>query len=181
MKLVFIYGPPAVGKLTIAKELAAATGYKLFHNHLTRDLVRDIYADELHEQYQLVNDLRTTVFSYAAQHDTDMIFTFVYENIEDDATVQGIVESVMSQGGEVIFVELKASTDALLERVSNESRKDYAKLTDPVILKSLIETDRYGSVPYDRILKVDTSQSDSSQAVKIIIDFMQSLEDALIR
>ena len=39
MKLIFIYGLPATGKLTVAVELAAMTGYKLFHNHLVVDLL----------------------------------------------------------------------------------------------------------------------------------------------
>ena len=39
MKLVILYGPPGVGKLTVGRELAARTGFKLFHNHLTVDLV----------------------------------------------------------------------------------------------------------------------------------------------
>jgi len=39
MKLVFIYGPPASGKLTVARELATLTGYRLFHNHLIVDAV----------------------------------------------------------------------------------------------------------------------------------------------
>ena len=43
MNLVFIYGPPAVGKLTVAKELSLITGYPLFHNHLTRDLVHELF------------------------------------------------------------------------------------------------------------------------------------------
>ena len=42
MRLVFLYGPPAVGKLTVAKALARLTGYKVFHNHLTIDLVASI-------------------------------------------------------------------------------------------------------------------------------------------
>jgi hypothetical protein len=33
MGLIFIHGLPA-GKLTVAHELAAMTGYKIFHNHL---------------------------------------------------------------------------------------------------------------------------------------------------
>ena len=31
-KLIFIYGPPADGKLTTARELEKVTGYKLVHN-----------------------------------------------------------------------------------------------------------------------------------------------------
>jgi hypothetical protein len=34
VKLVFLHGPPGVGKLTVGRELAAITGYGLFHNHL---------------------------------------------------------------------------------------------------------------------------------------------------
>lgn len=43
MKLIFIYGPPAVGKFTVARELASLTGFKLFDNHLTIDVVTSIF------------------------------------------------------------------------------------------------------------------------------------------
>jgi replication-associated recombination protein RarA len=43
MNLIFLYGPPGVGKLTVAQELAGMTGYKLFHNHLTVDLVYAVF------------------------------------------------------------------------------------------------------------------------------------------
>lgn len=43
MQLIFIYGPPAVGKLSVANALAKLTGYRVFHNHLTIDLVRSIF------------------------------------------------------------------------------------------------------------------------------------------
>jgi hypothetical protein len=39
MRLVFIYGLPATGKLTVARELAAMTVFRLFHNHLAVDLL----------------------------------------------------------------------------------------------------------------------------------------------
>ena len=43
MKLVFIYGPPAVGKLTVATELVKLTGFKLFDNHVSIDFVKSVF------------------------------------------------------------------------------------------------------------------------------------------
>ena len=37
MKLIIIHGPPAVGKLAVANEIASSTGFKVFHNHLSID------------------------------------------------------------------------------------------------------------------------------------------------
>ncbi len=39
MRLIVLYGMPAMGKLTVAKELQKLCGYELFHNHLTVDLL----------------------------------------------------------------------------------------------------------------------------------------------
>ena len=42
MRLVVLYGPPGVGKLTVGTELSELTGFKLFHNHLTVNLVTSV-------------------------------------------------------------------------------------------------------------------------------------------
>jgi hypothetical protein len=39
MTLVIIFGPPAVGKMTVGLELQRLTGFGLFHNHMTVDPV----------------------------------------------------------------------------------------------------------------------------------------------
>ena len=43
MKLVVIFGPHAVGKMTVGQELSKITGLKLFHNHMTIDVVSDVF------------------------------------------------------------------------------------------------------------------------------------------
>ena len=43
MDLVFLFGPPAVGKLTVARAPAARTGLKLFHNHLVLDAITAVF------------------------------------------------------------------------------------------------------------------------------------------
>ncbi len=39
MNLIMIFGPQAVGKMTVGQELEKITGLKLFHNHMTIDLL----------------------------------------------------------------------------------------------------------------------------------------------
>jgi shikimate kinase len=43
LRLIFLHGLPGVGKLTVARELAQLTDYKLFHNHLAVDLVESVF------------------------------------------------------------------------------------------------------------------------------------------
>ena len=35
MQFIVIFGPPAVGKMAVGLEIEAATGIRLFHNHMT--------------------------------------------------------------------------------------------------------------------------------------------------
>ena len=44
MKLVFILGNSAVGKMTVGQELMKLTGLRLFHNHMMIEPVIDIFA-----------------------------------------------------------------------------------------------------------------------------------------
>jgi hypothetical protein len=67
MKLILLYGPPAVGKLTIAKEIARLTGFKVFHAHLTVDLVASIFPRGTPAYLKLVWDIRFAVFAEAAR------------------------------------------------------------------------------------------------------------------
>lgn len=43
MTLVLIFGPPAVGKMVVGKVLAEKIGFKLFHNHMTIELLLRIF------------------------------------------------------------------------------------------------------------------------------------------
>jgi shikimate kinase len=45
MKLVFIFGNSAVGKMTVGQELAKITELKLFRNHMTIEPVLEIFGD----------------------------------------------------------------------------------------------------------------------------------------
>ena len=41
--LVFIFGPAAVGKMTVGQELKKLTGYRLLYNHMVVDLITEFF------------------------------------------------------------------------------------------------------------------------------------------
>ncbi|HEU4798188.1 MAG TPA: AAA family ATPase [bacterium] len=85
MQLIFIYGPPAVGKLSVANALAKLTGYRVFHNHLTIDLVRSIFDWGQGPFFSLVDRYRVELIEAAAKANIPgVIFTFVYAKDQDD-------------------------------------------------------------------------------------------------
>ena len=79
MNFVVIFGPPAVGKMTVGSELAQITGFKLFHNHTTIDLVLNFFPFG-HPQFgKLVGEFRRRIFEEVAASDlAGLIFTYVW-------------------------------------------------------------------------------------------------------
>lgn len=106
MDLVFIYGPPAAGKLTIGEELARLTGFGLFHNHLSIDFVRPVFEFRTPAFFQLVDKVRLAVFEAAAKEGVSLIFTYVYVHPSDGPFLDRVFETVEGNGGHVCPVQL---------------------------------------------------------------------------
>ena len=76
MRLIFLHGLPGVGKLTVARELARLTNYKLFHNHLAVDLVGSVFEFGTHPFVELREMIWLAMFKRAAEeHLNGLIFT----------------------------------------------------------------------------------------------------------
>ncbi len=129
MKLIFIYGPPAVGKYTVAQAIAEKTGYPLFHNHLTVDLLKTIIPFDSPEFHHTIEKIRLTIFEAAAASNIPgLIFTFVYEKTTDDDFVKQVIDCITSRAGEVMVIQLSCSPKQLKERVVEPSRLAHRKL-----------------------------------------------------
>ncbi len=170
MKLIFIYGPPASGKLTVGRALAEQTGYRLFHNHLTVAVGRSIFQDT-REPYpepgysDLLKKLRLDCVAAAAEANIDLIFTLAYSGAVDDPFVTNIVEAVQSRQGSVHFVQLIPPDEILEQRIANQSRQEISKLTDVHTLRQVLAArDMRASVKYPDVLRIDTSTLDPAQS-----------------
>ncbi len=123
--LVFIVGPPAVGKMTVGHELAQQTGLRLFHNHHTIDLVLRFFAFGTPPFRRLVGEFRRRIFEEVAASDLPgLIFTYVwaFDDARDAATVEEYVGIFRQRNGRVMFVELEASQAERLRRNATEFR-----------------------------------------------------------
>ena len=170
MRLLLLYGPPAVGKLSVGREVAALTGFKLFHNHLTVDLVASVFPFGSEPFGRLVQNMRRMLIAEAAQQDVDLIFTFVYAAGEDDIVVEELISPVKACGGAVLFVQLRCNRDELLARVQRDSRREHGKLTDPTRLAELL--DRYEldrPVPFGDSMCLDTRHLTAVEAAARIV------------
>ena len=88
-ELVILYGPPAVGKLTVAQALAEGTGYKVFHHHLTTDLVTSLFPFGSETMVRLTMTYRVEMLAEAASVALrGVIHTVVYAAGTDDDFMQ---------------------------------------------------------------------------------------------
>jgi shikimate kinase len=122
MKFVIIFGPPAVGKMSVGVELAKLTGLKLFHNHMTIALVLNFFNFGEPPFHRLVAEFRRRIFEEVAASDLPgIIFTFVWalELESDRAFIDRSCEIFRAKGADIYFVELEAELSERIKR--NES------------------------------------------------------------
>jgi len=169
VKLIFIYGPPAVGKLTVARKLARMTGYKLYHNHVSIDFVKSVFEFGTPTFWRLVDKFRREMLEEAAKEGIDVIFTFVYDRGSDDEFVNDVVRRVKSQGGMVCFVRLYCDPQELARRVNAKSRKKLGKLVTKSELARMVKKFNLASeVPIAGSLSLDTGSLSAEQAATAI-------------
>lgn len=171
MKLIFIYGSPAVGKLTVAEEIAKLTDFKLFHNHLTFDLTISFFPLRSKNFMKFLYKLRLDIIEHIAKEDmANIIFTFCYAPCEDKKFVKEITKLVKKYKGQIYFVHLTCDKKELIKRVKSESRKEYKKINNEKdLLKDLQTFDYYKKIDSVESLEINnTTMSPIETAMKII-------------
>ncbi len=177
MKLVFLFGNIAVGKMTVGQELMKITGLRLFHNHMTIEPVIEIFGKY---DGRIVNRLREVIFEEFAQSDCEgMIFTFVwaFDQQYDWDYVDHVSTMFKEQGAEVYYVELVADQRTRLQRNETENRlKHKASKRDIDFSKNnLLENDiKYrlvsneGEISYENYMKIDNTNLAPEEVARII-------------
>ena len=171
MTFVLLYGPPAVGKLTVAQELATLTGFKVFHNHLSIDFVEAVFARGTPSFGRSVKAARQLIFEEAAKGGVDIIFTFVYAYPQDDAEIAWILECVETYGAKTKLVQLICDPEKLGERVGLDSRRTKKTILDAGFLRELMASyDLFTPYPDRPSLQLDTTRTPPAETARIIAE-----------
>ena len=177
MKLVFLIGNGAVGKMTVGQELMKLTGLRLFHNHMTIEPVIEVFG---YYNGPVVTKMREAIFEEFAKSDNyGMIFTYMwaFDQQEDWDYVEHVTDIFKKQGAEVYYVELVAPQEVRLKRNETENRlKNKASKRSLEFSRNNILThdkkyrlESYeGEVTFENYMKIDNTNLEPAEVAKMI-------------
>lgn len=124
--LVFIYGPQAVGKMSVGIQLKKLLGYKLLYNHQTIDIAESLFDRNDVSFIKFLINLNMNVFKFFLKTEPaeGLIYTDVWVlNREYDIAVKNkIFELFYKAGWAVYLVELECSLTERIARNRGELR-----------------------------------------------------------
>lgn len=164
MRLIFIHGPAASGKLTIARELAALTGLPLFHNHLVVDALLAVFPFGSAAFVELRERMWLEVFRAAAAEGRSLIFTFHPEASVAPDFPERVVTLVEAAGGRVDFVALRCAAEVVDARVEAASRQASGKLSSRALLHELEAKGAFAYPPIPAMIEIDTAAVEPADA-----------------
>lgn len=142
--VVFIYGPVAVGKLTVAKILSRKLGYKLVHNHHLNDFIAEVFERGSYHSHAMKDFLRYYLLENTVKAGLNIVTTHCYSHdfvsrtgLTDPTYVKTLEKRLTKLGAKFYPVFLKADNETLLKRVGMKSRKKFKKLISKKIFKKL--------------------------------------------
>jgi hypothetical protein len=170
MNLVFIYGPPGVGKLGVARELARATGYKLFDNHVSIRCAESVFDFGTKPFWKIVGTIRDLVLEEAAAGGVSLIFTFVYAHPQDMPHVERMCGFFEAHGGRALLVRLACTREELERRLPRPERAEAGKLASLETLREVAARyDLFSPVPGRESLEIDNTSLAPAEVAGLIV------------
>lgn len=174
MKLVWLHGPPAAGKLTVAKALQRNHNFKLFHNHLVVDLSMAIY-DAFGEKdfHHFTNSIRRQTLSKANELGVErMVMTFMTCAEADKNEIRRYLDFFESEEIEVYPVQLNPRHDVLFSRSVSLERQESHKISCQQHLSELLSEWQFLPIEHKNSFQIDNSEQSPEQVARQIIEHL---------
>lgn len=173
MKLIFIHGAPAIGKLTVAKALRKIVPARLLDNHAAIDFAKTVFDFGAPGFWDLVHSAKVAALDAAARHGVPIVIsTGCYSEPEDRQNFEERTAIVTRHGGCLLPVFLSCADAIREQRVGNPDRVERRKMASVEALRKFGREWNHAPVPRDDCLHLDSGQEEPEViAVKIAEHF----------
>ena len=180
-----LIGPPAAGKYTVAKELAALSGARLVDNHAIANVIFNVLDQDGVKPLPVgiwpqVGKVRRAVLETIVQFSPgEMSFVFTNylrgEDPDELASFEKVVALADIRASLFVPVLLSCETGELVRRVGNDSRRERMKLLDPVEAARLNDEVPAFTTDHPNTLRLDTTSTPPHAAAEQIIEWAAKL------
>ena len=177
MKLLFLIGDSAVGKMTVGQELTKITPFRLFHNHMMIEPVLEVFSAF---RGDIIQRLRHVIFEEFAKTDNyGLIFTFMWAfDMQSDWDYLEQVKAIFGlEDRDIYYVELIAPQEVRLQRNATENRLRHkaSKRDIEASNQRLLNDDQRfrcvsnpGEIPFPNYLRLENADLSAEEAAMII-------------
>ena len=186
--MFYLVGMPAVGKYTIAKELAALTGARLVDNHSVANVIFNIVGvdgirplpEGTFDYVGRVREVAADAVRNLAPREFSFVFTIVH--VGNDERERALFDEVVAIAGEreslFVPVLLRCETAELMRRAGNGSRQERMKLIDPAAVANINDTYPQFETDHPNTLRLETTTTAPTENARRILAWAERLANA---
>lgn len=177
--IIYLIGHYAVGKLTIARAIEAATDARLFDNHLANNVIFSLVRvdgktplpERVWDIIDVIRDQALLAIEEMASKDASFVLTnCLLENDQDDrATYLKVEQLAVRRQSVFVPVLLTASDEAHADRIASPERVERLKMTDALGAEQKRRTTDLLRVSHPNRLDIDTTYLPPTEAAETII------------
>ena len=177
---IMICGPQAVGKMTVGQELAKLTGYKLFYNHMTIEMLRLIFDYDKNVFWKMNTKIRNLIFEeFSKSNEKGIIFTGCFDFGNELEQDKAEFERWVKPFKDVFVIELEADLEERLRRNKTENRLEHKAskrdlewserdLLNSIHKHKLNSDPGQGEMLFENYLKINNTNISAEEVAKMI-------------
>lgn len=179
---MIIFWPQTVWKMTVGHELEKITGLKLFHNHMTIELIAALFWfwSKAPVWQKLVEEFRTRIFEeFSKTYNDWLTFTYAWGfNLKKERDyIEGVAEIFESKWAKVYWVELEAEVNQRIKRnktphrLKHKPTKNNIERSENELKESMLKyrlTSNEWEIKKENYIKIDNTNLEPDKVAKMI-------------
>ncbi len=183
--IIHLIGFPGVGKLTIAREIAAQSNFRLIDNHTINNPVfsavrtdgKTKLPDEIWDKTDQIRQIVLDTIKEIAPAEFNYVFTNVALNEDEDdrSEFAKVAALAADRGGHYVPVHLHCDPEENKKRIDSEERNKAWKTTDPNVVDKYSSNFTLLETGSPNQFAIDVTNLDPKETAALILDNVKDL------